>query len=161
MVQRKGTAMICSDIQEQVSSLIDNELYDDVSKHVFVHLSECHECRGFLRTAMQLRSALSMGRPPSASPILDERVLSIPLESARQATGKRRFAAWLQGRLTIPVPAMAVVIALTVLTTVLSVVLWSRQYRPQDLDKATVVYVIGMQPIEVQGASVSSNREIQ
>lgn len=154
--------MNCNAIQEGISALIDNELRDDESKPVFAHLSECHACRGFLRTAMHLRSTLSSAAALAVPATRDERVQSIQVGDARPTRAhENTLASWWRHRLAIPVPAVAFAIALMLLTAALSFAMWSRQYQPERQDTPTVVYVISMPPIEVQGTSVSPIREVQ
>lgn len=48
--------MTCNEYQEWISEYVDGELHEERSVMLFRHLSECRECRKFLRATLELRS---------------------------------------------------------------------------------------------------------
>ncbi|HEY5615658.1 MAG TPA: zf-HC2 domain-containing protein [Bacteroidota bacterium] len=55
--------MTHNDYQEHISQLIDGELGAKDQQALFLHLSECGECRNFLNSLLALRSQLAAGSP--------------------------------------------------------------------------------------------------
>ncbi len=49
--------------QEHISQLIDGELGKDEQRALFLHLSECAECREFFNAALALRSNIAASSP--------------------------------------------------------------------------------------------------
>ena len=48
----------CEEYQEMISAYSDGELTDTETSTLFYHLGECSNCRAFMKSVMQLRSAL-------------------------------------------------------------------------------------------------------
>jgi predicted anti-sigma-YlaC factor YlaD len=50
--------MNCNDHQQLISRLLDGEMLPEESMHLFRHLSECSECRGFYHQLRTLNASL-------------------------------------------------------------------------------------------------------
>ena len=98
--------MSCESIQEMISAFLDGELAPSQDDEMFTHLRECRTCRGFVRSAVQLRNSLHAAGSPAVPDSLDARV--VPLEAS--AGHHHRIAQWnihrlFSYRLAIPAPA--------------------------------------------------------
>lgn len=139
--------MNCNEYQELVSALIDNELQESESATAFHHLGECGRCRSFMRTLLQSRSALAANTEAAVPATLDDKVLSIPLHTP---TARRlKFSELWKEKFAVPVPALAAAFLLLIASFAASMLFLSEQ-QAQKGETQKVVYVIGMQPIEVQ-----------
>ena len=151
--------MNCNEYQELVSALMDNELQEPESAKLFGHLAKCESCRGYLRTFLHLQSTFTAGKEVVVPGRLDERVLSIPLDAT--ATPRRfRFSEFWKEKFAVPVPAVAAAFLL-LLASLATSMLFLSEHQTQKEEPRKVVYVIGMQPIEVQGTSVSINQKME
>lgn len=54
----------CEEYQEMISVYHDNELSDKDTSEVFFHLGECSGCRTFMRSLVELRSAIGETKIP-------------------------------------------------------------------------------------------------
>ncbi|MFA6540915.1 MAG: zf-HC2 domain-containing protein [Bacteroidota bacterium] len=54
----------CEDYQEMISVYHDNELSDGDTSKLFFHLGECSGCRMFMRSLIELRSAIGETKDP-------------------------------------------------------------------------------------------------
>ncbi len=85
----------CDEYQEMMSAYIDQELNDNETSQLFYHLSECLECREFMKSLLTLHSAFrdsdaSQSKKPTS---LWERKLSLSFPAAAVIT----FAMLLSG----------------------------------------------------------------
>ncbi len=87
--------MICEEMQERISELMDAELDDNESIPVHRHLSECQTCRSFFTSCQKMREA----------------VQSIPYEDKR-ADYYETKKEWWRNYVRVPLPAAAVFILL-------------------------------------------------
>lgn len=93
--------------QEQISQYVDRELAKDEWEAMFVHLSNCSICRGFLSDVLELRSRL-LADTLSTPSMPSSRVF-------RFGEGKNRLSlrpvvAWIngtKGRISLSIPATA------------------------------------------------------
>ena len=86
----------CEEFQEMVSAYVDGELADAETSKLFFHLGECKECRTFMKSVLQLRTALRENELP----------IQTQSSSAKISVWKRKLA------VSYPVAA---VMALTIL----------------------------------------------
>ncbi|MBI5473240.1 MAG: zf-HC2 domain-containing protein [Ignavibacteriae bacterium] len=142
--------MNCREYQEATSLLIDGAATDDRMRDAFLHLHECEECRSFFRTALEIRSTLGAARDDIVPARLDERVLAIPLKtSARKSVPRFSFSS--QWRERIAVPKLAVAFAAVVVVLASAITIWFSLRLTQNLPAQKIVYVVGLEPVEVQG----------
>jgi predicted anti-sigma-YlaC factor YlaD len=69
--------MNCTAYHEEVSRYIDRELDEGRIVSLFAHLAGCKDCRGFLGSMMELRSAIHRLPVPGVPATLDSRIRSI------------------------------------------------------------------------------------
>ncbi|MBX2991659.1 MAG: zf-HC2 domain-containing protein [Bacteroidetes bacterium] len=150
--------MNCNEYQELVSALMDNELQEPESATTFHHLGECKRCRNYMRTLLQLRSALTASKEVAVPATLDEKVLSMPLHTA--TSHRSRFSEFWKEKFAVPAPALAAAFLLLIASLATSMLFLSeRQTKKGEPQK--VVYVIGLQPVEVQGTHNQTHHDIQ
>ncbi len=87
--------MLCEEIQERISELMDAELDDKESIPVYRHLSECQTCRSFFTSFQKMREA----------------VQSIAYEDTH-ADDYGTKNEWWRNYIRVPLPAAAVFIML-------------------------------------------------
>jgi anti-sigma factor RsiW len=144
--------MNCEEIQERISQYIDGELQPDQESELFWHLSVCGHCREFSRSALNLRSELSMAPAQSVPRRVDEQVYarthSLPL------TGKSlTFERALSGRRQFSFRALALAVVFSVITSVAVVTLWYRSIRPQP----TYVCLTPLPEVEVTAYEITGH----
>lgn len=110
-----------------------------------------------MRTLLHLRSALATSKELTVPGTMDGKVLSIPLHSS--AARRLRFLELWREKFVVPVPALAAagLLFLVLLAT-------SRLFHPDNeahSGEQKVVYVIGMQPIEVMETHNQTHHDIQ
>jgi anti-sigma factor RsiW len=105
---------------EFINLYIDNQLGDRESAELFGHLGTCEACREFMKVTMRVRSHIAgqeLAEVPSA---LDHRVLaSVRREAAAVREKKSWFAPVWFTRISIPLPAAASIIFLTIVGSLL------------------------------------------
>lgn len=144
--------MKCDEYEEQVSALIDNELEDQASELLFVHLGECAACRATLRSGLQLRANLREDVPLLAPKELDEKVLTnvsraeTKLGVQRQA---HRAAVW-QRNVSMPWPLAAAIAGLFLIGGLAATSVWSPFSKP-PAPQVRTVYVTALPTVEVNG----------
>ena len=154
--------MTCEGYQEQVSQLVDNELGERESPALLAHLSTCKECRGFLNSALRLRSGLQEDAPLMAPNRLDQKVLGT-VPSERRGDPDRRpvrsFAA--RRKISLPLPVAALVMVLLMALIAATSSLWYPAIHPEAEARAQTVYVTTYPTVEVDGYYQRPNTRIQ
>ena len=150
--------MNCEKYQEAMSLLVDGAATDDEMRLAFRHLHECEECRLFFRTSLEIRSTLGTTRDVVVPAELDERVLSMPLKKRVRGTASRfTFPHQWKQRIAVPTFAVAIAVVIVVLASVMTV--WQSLRSTQAPPPQKVIYVVGLQPVEVQETySVASSQ---
>lgn len=122
--------MNCEKFQETISQYIDGELQPDQESELFQHLGACDRCREFLRSALHLRSELSMASTAPVPQRVDEQIYA--RMNALQPAGKSvPVARSLPGRRQFSFRALALAVMLSIITSVAVVSLWYRSVQPQ------------------------------
>jgi len=154
--------MTCEGYQEQVSQLVDNELGEREPPALFAHLSTCDECRRFLHTTLRLRAGLQEDAPVLASSRLDQKVMGIA-PSAKRYVADRSAARSFVGRrrISLPLPAAALVMVLLVALMAATSSLWYPTLHPHAVARAQTVYVTTYPTVEVDGYYQRPDTRIQ
>jgi anti-sigma factor RsiW len=142
--------MTCNEHQENISSFVDGELDDPMAGALFTHLAGCAECRAFFARLHALRHQLSLVPRFEVPESLDSRMTRISnRQPARVPALERWIERLLKGRVLMPIPALAAILIL-VLATSLMVTL----DRETPAQEPRVVYIMGLEPVEVFPNSV-------
>jgi len=123
----------CDEIQEVISAYVDGESNSAETSAMFFHLGECPECRAFMKSVLQLQSALQDNR----------QFVRSEMDPAAARLWKRTFA------VSYPVAA-AVALALFLSSFLIS----SRFTQPPVTIKSTqteYVYLTAFPPVVVVG----------
>ena len=145
--------MTCETYQEMISEFVDGELRAVETAGLFNHLAVCEQCRTFLSMMVRVRHSVATMPQPSVRPELDARVLQIPRRSPQGRAGKRVSLEWLwQNRVRLPFPALATLVFVALFSSAVLLFLWLRPKEPAEQTSPRVVYLIGLEPVEVQGS---------
>jgi len=102
--------MICDDVQASISAYADGELPPDEEGAMFAHIGTCPVCRKFLRSVLEIRSAVASAARPDVPGSLDRRVLTFrPGARPPKRERMRWFADLWMRRLSVPFPSAALV----------------------------------------------------
>lgn len=151
--------MTCDEYQEMISEFIDAELLDEQMTELFSHLSTCRRCRASLGMMMHVRQTLAKVPQAVVRPGLDARVLEIPELRARTTRQKQFLPVriW-QNRVRLPLPALATLVFIALFSSALLLSFWLRTKEPVQQMNQKVVYLIGLEPVEVQGSYNETTR---
>lgn len=142
--------MTCEDVQAAISAYADGEVHPDEEGAMFVHIAGCAECRTFLRSVLDLRSAFAAAEPVDVPLSLDRNVLAIRPGATAPAAHRRRWLAGLwERRLSVPLPSAALV-AITLVSIALFTL--SLLMKPSEVPLLTLptVDVYAEQPADHQ-----------
>jgi anti-sigma factor RsiW len=124
----------CDEVQELISAYIDGETNGVETSAMFFHLGECPECRAFMRSVLQLQSALRE----------NGLLVRSEMKPATARLWKRTFA------VSYPVAA-----AIAVFMLLSSFLVSSRMLQPPVTVKSTqteYVYLTSFPPVVVVGS---------
>lgn len=151
--------MTCDEHQELISELIDGELRDGETAGLFSHLGTCRQCRASLGMMMSLRRSLVKMPQPDVRPVLDTRVLEILQRHPRTRVQKRLLLERLwQNRIRLPFPALATLVFIALFSSAALLLSSLRMKEPTQQTSPRVVYLIGLEPVEVQGSYTKTAR---
>jgi len=154
--------MMCEQYEEQLSSLIDNELEDEKSESLFRHMSSCPECRQSLRVALQMRVDLKEGTPPLAPRELDRKILiSVPQAQRYLLDRKPLPSSMWRRRVSLPYPIAAAVSVFLIAASITLSLVWSKSERIPSETSVQTVYVTALPAVEIQGHYVPPKTSIQ
>ncbi len=149
--------MPCESIQEQISTLLDNELPLAETQAVFAHLGTCRHCAVFYSQAAAISTRMRKAEGPVAPDSLDARMLRALDGRREHLMSERRYLpdrmrAFVQRRLVVPVPvAVAVFIASLGLSLILLRSVSPALFPAEKVTKIVVAYpaveVIADQPM--------------
>jgi hypothetical protein len=151
--------MNCEEMEYKINLFIDNELDIEEQPELFKHLAGCKECNTFLNTGLKFRK-VAKKEEIIYPEILDERILSRlsfkHAEEKKEKSLKMKKSFW-TFRLAIPVPALIVILILTILISLLFVKYYSKsmeQYQTKQIEVTKTDYVIlqKLPPVEVIGS---------
>jgi anti-sigma factor RsiW len=142
--------MKCDDVQPRISVYVDEALSDAESAEVFSHLSGCSECRGFLRSTLDIRNAIAGSpkpRAPQSGRILAFAAVGVRGQGvpARPSTGRK---AWSR-RLSLPLPAAAAIGALLLASLAGLASLWLESGAREEAARAQVLNMTRMPVVEI------------
>ncbi len=143
--------MKCDEFEEQVSTLLDNELADQDSELLFAHLCGCSACRATLRSELELRANLKEDVPPLAPKDLDEKVLSSVSKADEQLDARRGMKRGVWHRsVSMPWPLAATIATLFLIGGLAVTSVWSPFSKPPE-PQVRIVYVTALPTVEVNG----------
>ncbi len=136
--------------QELVSLFIDRELDVKGEQELFVHLSSCEECRGFLKTSLTLQGDILESKPSGAPPLESIRAFEPSQARVNVSSPKGRM---LQGiwQKRVPFPIAATFAVLALVSTIAVTSFWMRSQEKPAETTQEVVYVQRLPAIQVIG----------
>ncbi len=153
--------MNCTVYHEEVSLYIDRELDEGRIVSLFAHLAGCKNCRGFLGSMMELRSALHRLPAPAVPATLDTRIRRIrPGRRNPVPVVFDRMISWWNRRLSISVPALAGTALLLLTAALVSFSLW-QSARRTPAPELQVMYIMSLPTVEVEGFAPAQTPSIQ
>jgi anti-sigma factor RsiW len=144
----------CEVHQERISQYIDGELQRDQESELFRHLSVCGHCREFMRNAIELRSELSMAPAAPLPRRVDEQIYA-RLQSLQPAANPVDWS--LPGRRQFSFRALALAVALSIVTSVAVATLWYRSNQSQP----TYVCLTPLPEVEVTAYEITGHPSLE
>lgn len=108
-----------TDHQQRISLYVDHVLGDKESAQLFAHLSECEECRAFLKISLRIHTHIAEGDLADVPASLDRRVLRSVAQRAVAPTRSRWYSPLWFTRVSIPLPAAASILFLIIIGSLL------------------------------------------
>jgi hypothetical protein len=105
--------------QERISLYIDNALSDKESAKLFAHLSQCDDCRMFMKLTSSVHSHIGEEKLAEVSLSLDRRVLTSVAAASDKSEGRLWYAPVWFTRISIPLPAAASILFLIIVGSLL------------------------------------------
>ncbi|HTY37755.1 MAG TPA: zf-HC2 domain-containing protein [Bacteroidota bacterium] len=140
--------MNCDQVQVMLGPLMDNELTDAEAEGVYRHLGTCIQCRGIVRSHLEVRAALLEDPQPQAPPELDARIMNaVGTPVPRSIAGSIMRASLWRRHIAIPLPVAAIIAGLFFFGSLALSSVWSPFAKPQ----VRIVYITTLPTVEVQG----------
>ncbi len=83
--------MNCQTTKEQISQFLDTELRSVELQSMFLHLSECEECRTFFIQTKEIHDGVKSIEYIAAPEIIDQKFAVLGMEQTQQSILSRRF----------------------------------------------------------------------
>ena len=141
--------MTCNEIQEHISAYIDRECSADSAAVMFVHLSGCMACQGFLTDSLRVRAVLHS--PPTLAPAPIRR---------RQEAPRGPLRSLIAQRLELPFAAAAGLALVLLSVSLLSLSLWLNPPKGKPPQRE-VVYMLSLPPVEVRAAQPADQKPVE
>ena len=116
---------------EYASLYLDGELNDLKAAELFGHLSECADCRSFMKVGVNLHACITDEELQEVPRSLDERVLAIVSRRQPGMKPRRWFEPVWFTRVSIPLPAVASILLLVVVGSLVLTPLFTREQPPR------------------------------
>jgi anti-sigma factor RsiW len=153
--------MNCTVYHEDMSRYIDRDLDEGRTASLFGHLAGCEQCRAFLGSLMELRSALHRLPPPGVPATLDRRIRNIRPGRRRSVPVLfDRISYWWNRRLPVPVPALAGTALFLLTAALVSFALW-QSARRTPAPELQVMYIMSLPTVDVEGFAPAQTPSIQ
>lgn len=139
--------MNCKESLELMNEYFDHEINESRIAELFQHLAGCNACRTEFKNLMDLRHVFRTTEPVSISVTLDRRIEQLA-KAHTAVPPKKNFAVFelFTKKLTIPIPAFAMIVIFFVLG---SVYISSKYFFSQHKAETEYVYVMQLPEMEV------------
>ena len=142
--------MKCDDFQPWISIYVDEALSDMQTVELFSHLSGCPECRGFMRSTLDIRNVIAAAPKPRA-PFPDSgfAFASADLRNrGLRATSRLRRSLWSRN-VSLPISAAATAAIVLLASLVGLASLWIQTGNRDQSQREQALYMARMPVVEV------------